>query len=162
MCKIYDKNEKKKHLIIFDEIQEYPDAVNSLKYFCEDANDYHVVAAGSLLGTLLSELIVGGLPECVASRAEEKNSGTVLQIQKEFLSMYENDISKHYKKIDAGRILLMFKSLVTQLSKENEKFIYGCIKQGARAREFEVSIEWLQPFYGFKDLFRKPVRIFVL
>lgn len=52
-----DKIEKEKHLIIFDEIQECPDALNSLKYFCEDANDYHVVAAGSLLGTLLSELM---------------------------------------------------------------------------------------------------------
>lgn len=195
-----DKIEKEKHLIIFDEIQECPDALNSLKYFCEDANDYHIVAAGSLLGTLLSEpmsypvgkvnllnvypmdfeeflgavnpsllkyleetppqeiieiqhtklidqyhdyLIVGGLPECVASWADEKNSGTVLQIQRELLSLYENDIAKHNKKIDAGRILLVFKSLVTQLSKENEKFIYGCVKQGARAREFEVAIEWL-------------------
>ncbi|MCR5188437.1 MAG: hypothetical protein K6C97_05835 [Treponema sp.] len=63
-------------------------------------------------------LIVGGLPECVASWAEDQNSGTVLQIQKELLSLYENDIAKHNKKIDAGRILLVFKSLVTQLSKE--------------------------------------------
>ena len=195
-----DKIEKGKHLIIFDEIQECPNALNSLKYFCEDANDYHIIAAGSLLGTLLAEpmsypvgkvnllyiypmdfeeflgavnspllkylektspeeiisiqhaklidqyhdyLIVGGLPECVASWAEEKNSGTVLQIQKELLSLYENDIAKQNKKIDAGRILLVFKSLVTQLSKENEKFVYGCVKQGARAREFEVAIEWL-------------------
>ncbi len=195
-----DKIEKEKHLIIFDEIQECPNALNSLKYFCEDANEYHIIAAGSLLGTLLAQpmsypvgkvnlldvypmgfeeflgavnqpllkyleetppqeiisiqhtklieqyhdyLIVGGLPECVASWAEEKNSGTVLQIQKELLALYENDISKHNKKIDAGRILLVFKSLVTQLSKENEKFIYGCVKQGARAREFEVAIEWL-------------------
>lgn len=70
MCKTYNKIEKEKHLIIFDEIQECPDALNSLKYFCEDANDYHIVAAGSLLGTLLSELIVGGLPECVANWAD--------------------------------------------------------------------------------------------
>ena len=195
-----DKIEKEKHLIIFDEIQECPNALNSLKYFCEDANEYHVIAAGSLLGTLLAEpmsypvgkvnlldvypmdfeeflgavnspllkyleetppqeiisiqhtklieqfhnyLIVGGLPECVASWAEDQNSGTVLHIQKELHSLYENDIAKHNKKIDAGRILLVFKSLVTQLSKENEKFIYGCVKQGARAREFEVAIEWL-------------------
>ncbi len=195
-----DKIEKEKHLIIFDEIQECPNALNSLKYFCEDANEYHVIAAGSLLGTLLAEpmsypvgkvnlldvypmdfeeflgavnpsllkyleetppqeiisiqhtklieqfhnyLIVGGLPECVASWAEDQNSGTVLQIQRELLSLYENDIAKHNKKIDACRILLVFKSLVTQLSKENEKFIYGCVKQGARAREFEVAIEWL-------------------
>lgn len=66
-----------------------------------------------------------------------------MQIQKELLSLYENDIAKHNKKIDAGRILLVFKSLVTQLSKENEKFIYGCVKHGARAREFEETIEWL-------------------
>ena len=195
-----DKIEKEKHLIIFDEIQECPNALNSLKYFCEDANEYHVIAAGSLLGTLLAEpmsypvgkvnlldvypmdfeeflgavnppllkyleetppqeiisiqhtklieqfhnyLIVGGLPECVASWAEDQNSGTVLKIQKELLSLYGNDIAKHNKKIDAGRILLVFKSLVNQLSKENEKFIYGCVKQGARAREFEVAIEWL-------------------
>lgn len=195
-----DKIEKGKHLIIFDEIQECPNALNSLKYFCEDANDYHVMAAGSLLGTLLAEpmsypvgkvnlldvypmdfeeflgavnppllkyldetlpeeiiaiqhtklieqyhdyLIVGGLPECVASWAEEKNSGTVLQIQKELLALYENDFAKHNKKINAGRILLVFRSLVSQLAKENEKFIYGCIKSGARAREFEEAIEWL-------------------
>ncbi len=195
-----DKIEEEKHLIIFDEIQECPNALNSLKYFCEDANDYHVMAAGSLLGTLLAEpmsypvgkvnllyvypmdfeeflgavnppllkylqetppeeiitiqhtklidqyhdyLIVGGLPECVASWVEDQNTGTVLQIQRELLSLYENDITKHNKKIDAGRILLVFKSLVTQLSKKNEKFIYGCVKQGARAREFEIAIEWL-------------------
>lgn len=194
------KIEKEKHLIIFDEIQECPNALNSLKYFCEDANDYHVIAAGSLLGTFLSRpmsypvgkvnllnvypmdfeeflgavnqpllkyleetppeeiislqhtklieqyhdyLIVGGLPECVSSWAEEKNSGTVMQIQKELLALYENDITKHNGKIDAGRILLVFRSIVTQLAKENEKFIYGCVKQGARAREFEVAIEWL-------------------
>ncbi|MCR4939325.1 MAG: ATP-binding protein [Treponemataceae bacterium] len=195
-----DKIEKEKHLIIFDEIQECPNALNSLKYICEEANEYHVIAAGSLLGTLLAEpmsypvgkvnllniypmdfeeflgavnptllkyieetpaeeiisvqhtklieqyhdyLIVGGLPECVASWSEEKNSGVVLQIQKELLSSYENDFSKHNKKINAGRILLVFRSLVTQLSKKNEKFIYGCVKEGARAREFEVAVEWL-------------------
>ena len=188
------------HLIIFDEIQECAEALNSLKYFNEDANEYHIIAAGSLLGTLLAKpmsypvgkvnlleiypmnfdeflnatdsdlykylektppaeilkiqhdklieqyrnyLIIGGMPDCVSSWIQDKNSGTVLQIQKDLLELYENDISKHNGKIDAGRILLVFRSLVTQLSKENEKFIYGCVKQGARAREFEVAIEWL-------------------
>jgi len=195
-----DKIECKKHLVIFDEIQECPAALNSLKYFNEEANDYHIIAAGSLLGTFLAEpmsypvgkvnlldiypmdfeeflgatepallkyieetspqaiiqiqhdklleqynnyLIIGGLPECVENWIDEKNAGTVLQIQKELLSLYENDFSKHNKKINAARILLVFRSLVSQLAKENEKFIYGCVKPGARAREFEEAIEWL-------------------
>ncbi len=195
-----DKIEPKKHLIIFDEIQECPKALNSLKYFNEEANEYHIIAAGSLLGTLLAEsmsypvgkvnllnvypmdfeeflgavqpellkyleetkpediieiqhtklieqyhnyLIVGGMPECVSSWVNEKNSGTVAQIQKELINIYENDFAKHNKKVNAARILLVFRSLVSQLSKENEKFIYGCVKSGARAREFEDSIEWL-------------------
>ncbi len=195
-----DKILPEEHLIIFDEVQECPEALNSLKYFNEEANEYHIIAAGSLLGTLLAKpmsypvgkvnlleiypmnfdeflnaadpvlykylettppqeilkiqhdklieqyryyLIIGGMPDCVSSWITEKNSGTVLQIQKDLLELYETDISKHNGKIDAGRILLVFRSLVTQLSKENEKFIYGCVKQGARAREFEVAIEWL-------------------
>ena len=189
-----------KHLLIFDEIQECPEALNSLKYFDEEASEYHVMAAGSLLGTLLAEpksypvgkvnlldiypmdfeeflnasepalyeylintnpeeiikiqhdklieqyhnyLIVGGLPDCVYSWVTEKNAGTVLQIQKELLELYENDISKYNKKVNAARILMVMRSIVSQLAKENEKFIYGCVKQGARAREFEEAIEWL-------------------
>ena len=195
-----DKILPEEHLIIFDEIQECPEALNTLKYFNEEANQYHVIAAGSLLGTLLAQpmsypvgkvnllniypmdfeeflnalapglyryitetapedilkiqhdklieqyrnyLIVGGMPSCVYSWMTEKNSGIVLRLQKELLELYENDISKHSGKINAGRILLVFRSLVSQLSKENEKFIYGCVKQGARAREFEEAIEWL-------------------
>ena len=195
-----DKIEPEKHLIIFDEIQECPKALNALKYFNEEANDYHIIAAGSLLGTLLAEpmsypvgkvnlldiypmdfeeflgaiqpdllkyidetspeeiieiqhtklieqyhnyLIVGGLPECVSCWVQERNAGTVAQIQKELIELYENDFAKHNKKVNASRILLVFRSLVGQLSKENEKFIYGCVKQGARAREFEEAIEWL-------------------
>lgn len=195
-----DKIEPGKHLIIFDEIQECPKALNSLKYFNEEANEFHIIAAGSLLGTLLAEamsypvgkvnlldiypmdfeeflgavqpallkyieeippneiieiqhtklieqyhdyLIIGGMPECVSCWVNEKNSGTVAEIQKELINIYENDFAKHNKKVNAARILLVFRSLVSQLSKENEKFIYGCVKSGARAREFEESIEWL-------------------
>lgn len=195
-----DKIEPGKHLIIFDEIQECPKALNSLKYFNEEANEFHIIAAGSLLGTLLAEamsypvgkvnlldiypmdfeeflgavqpallkyieeippneiieiqhtklieqyhdyLIIGGMPECVSCWVNEKKSGTVAEIQKELISIYENDFAKHNKKVNAARILLVFRSLVSQLSKENEKFIYGCVKSGARAREFEESIEWL-------------------
>ena len=195
-----DKILPEKHLIIFDEVQECSEALNSLKYFNEEANEYHIIAAGSLLGTLLAEpksypvgkvnlmdiypmdfdeflnaaepflykyleetnpeeilkiqheklieqyrnyLIVGGMPDCVYSWITEKNSGLVLQIQNDLIALYENDISKYNGKVNAGRILMVMRSIVNQLAKENEKFIYGCVKQGARAREFEVAIEWL-------------------
>jgi predicted AAA+ superfamily ATPase len=188
-------------LIIFDEIQECPAALNALKYFREKANDYHVIAAGSLLGTLLAKpksypvgkvnqlditpltfdeflaavdeplyaffcqikkdqpieeifhnrlleaysnyLIIGGLPECVASWVAYKDPQKIRQIHEELATYYENDFSKHNGDINAGRILMVFRSIVSQLGKPNEKFLYGCIKQGARAREFEEAIEWL-------------------
>ena len=188
-------------LIIFDEIQECSAALNCLKYFREKANEYHVVAAGSLLGTLLAKpksfpvgqvnlidlypftfdeflaaideplhcyfkqikkgqhvedlfhsrlleaynyyLIIGGLPECVASWVQYKDPQKIQRIQNELITIYENDFSKHNGKINSGRILLVFRSIVSQLAKGNEKFIYGCIKEGARAREFEEAIEWL-------------------
>jgi predicted AAA+ superfamily ATPase len=188
-------------LIIFDEIQECSAALNALKYFREKANEYHVVAAGSLLGTLLAKpksypvgqvnlidlfplsfdeflaaidpplfeyfrqikkaqpieeifhnrlleaynnyLIIGGLPECVASWAKDKDPQRIWQIQNELVTIYENDFSKHNGKINSGRILLVFRSIVSQLAKSNEKFVYGSIKEGARAREYEDAIEWL-------------------
>jgi predicted AAA+ superfamily ATPase len=188
-------------LIIFDEIQECSAALSALKYFREKANDYHVVAAGSLLGTLLAKpksfpvgqvnlidlfplsfdeflaaideplysyynqikkqqriedvfhnrlleaynyyLIIGGLPECVASWVRYKDPKKIQQIQNELITIYENDFSKHNGNINSGRILLVFRSIVSQLAKGNEKFIYGCVKEGARAREFEEAIEWL-------------------
>jgi predicted AAA+ superfamily ATPase len=175
--------------------------LSALKYFREKANEYHVIAAGSLLGTLLAKpksypagqvnlievyplffdeffaavdeplygyytqikkgqqieeifhsrlleaynyyLIIGGLPECVASWVQYKDPQRIRQIQDELVSIYENDFSKHSGKINSGRILMVFRSIVSQLGKENEKFIYGCIKEGARAREFEEAIEWL-------------------
>jgi predicted AAA+ superfamily ATPase len=188
-------------LIIFDEIQECSPALNALKYFREKANEYHVIAAGSLLGTLLAKpksfpvgqvnllviyplsfdeflaavneplyayfgqikkgqaieeifhnrllevyshyLIIGGLPECVDSWVRYKDPQKIKQIQSELITIYENDFSKHNGKINSGRILLVFRNIVSQLAKGNEKFIYGCLKEGARAREFEEAIEWL-------------------
>lgn len=195
------KIEPKKHLILFDEVQECPEALNTLKYFYENANDYHVIAAGSLLGTLLAQpksypvgkvnilnlyplsfeeflaatnpnlyayystiqkgtqiesifherlldayrlyLIVGGMPECVWNWIQTEDAGVVKQIQKELITLYENDFSKHNGKVNSGRILMVFRSIVTQLGRENGKFLYGCVKEGARAREFEEAIEWL-------------------
>lgn len=188
-------------LIILDEIQECSAALNSLKYFKEKANEYHVIAAGSLLGTLLAQpksylvgmvnllelyplyfdeflavvnetlyqyyltiqkdsvieeifhskllemynyyLIIGGMPECVSSWEKHKDPQKIAQIQKELITIYENDFAKHNGKVNSGRLLLVFRSIVSQLAKENEKFIYGCVREGARAREFEDAIEWL-------------------
>ncbi len=188
-------------LIIFDEIQECPGALNSLKYFREKANDYHVITAGSLLGTLLATpksypvgmvnlldlgpmtfdefleatapplfayyddiqkdsrieeifherlleaynnyLIIGGMPECVASWIKYKDPAKISQIQKELITVYENDFSKHNEKVNSGRILMVFRSIVAQLAKPNEKFMYGAVRAGGRARDFEEAIEWL-------------------
>ena len=188
-------------LILFDEIQECPEALNALKYFQERAGEYQIIAAGSLLGTLLASpksypvgkvnllpvypmtfdefleaadpdlsayyqqiqkdqviegifhnrllemydqyLIIGGMPECVASWASEKNAAKVETIQHELVTIYENDFSKHNGKVNSGRILMVFRSIVSQLAKGNEKFMYGAIRSGARAREFEEAIEWL-------------------
>lgn len=190
-----------KTLIIFDEIQECPEALNTLKYFKEKANAYHVIAAGSLLGTLLAQpksypvgmvnllelspltfdeflaatdaglytyydniqkgqeiedifhyrlldvyssyLIIGGMPECVSSWIKYKDPAKITQIQKELIEIYENDFSKHNGKVNSGRILMVFRSIVSQLAKSNEKFVYGAVREGARAREFEEAIEWL-------------------
>ena len=190
-----------KTLIIFDEIQECPSALNALKYFYEKANDYHVMAAGSLLGTLLATpksypvgmvnllniypltfdefldatdallfsyyesiekgqqieeifharlleayhhyLIIGGMPECVASWLKYKDPSRISQIQRELIEVYENDFSKHNGKVNSGRILMVFRSIVAQLAKPNEKFMYGAVREGGRARDFEEAIEWL-------------------
>ena len=188
-------------LIIFDEIQECPEALNTLKYFKEKAHEYHVIAAGSLLGTLLAKpksypvgmvnlldiyplnfeefleatdpalfayydtiqkeqqieeifhnrlleaynnyLIIGGMPECVASWVNHKDPAKITQIQRELIEVYENDFSKHNGKVNSGRILMVFRSIVAQLAKPNEKFMYGAVREGGRARDCEEAIEWL-------------------
>lgn len=188
-------------LIIFDEIQECPGALNSLKYFNENAGEYHVIAAGSLLGTLLATpksypvgqvnlldifpmtfseylsatdenlfayydsipkdqaieeifhnrlidayknyLIIGGMPECVSTWIKYKDPERISRIQRELIEIYENDFSKHHGKVNSGRILMVFRSIGSQLAKPNEKFMYGAVREGGRARDFEEAIEWL-------------------
>ena len=190
-----------KTLIILDELQEVPKALSSLKYFCEDAPEYHVVAAGSLLGVAIQSGIsypvgkvdiikvypmtfvefleaneesdlakiamnpldeknvtfkskmteylkkyyfTGGMPEVVGNFIKNRDYAKVRKIQKQLLELYENDFSKH---IDKGneleRTRMIWNSIPMQLSKENKKFFFGQIKKGARASEFEVSIQWL-------------------
>lgn len=87
--------------------------------------------------------IIGGMPECVASWIKYKAPAKVAQIQRELIEIYENDFSKHNGKVNSGRILMVFRSIVSQLAKANEKFMYGAVREGGRARDFEEAIEWL-------------------
>lgn len=193
---------KQTTLIIFDEIQECPDALNSLKYFNEEANDYHIVCAGSLLGIKLSHtsfpvgkvnyldmypmtfseflladgsqnlvtymstysslekipdilfnqlseklkayFIIGGMPEVVKKWVETKDITEVDRVQDEILKGYENDFRKHVESTSLQeKISLIWESMVSQLSKENKKFIYQAVREGARAREYEDAVNWL-------------------
>jgi hypothetical protein len=187
-------------LIIFDEIQEAPGAITSLKYFYESAPEYHIIAAGSLLGVALHqhtsfpvgkvefldlyplsfteflialeqnnlvlllkdnnwELIkhfkekyilllkqyyfIGGMPEVVNEFRLNKGFNKVREIQKAILNAYEQDFSKHAPTEIVPRIRMVWNSIPAQLAKENRKFIYGLIKKGARAKDYELAITWL-------------------
>ncbi len=188
-------------LIIFDEVQEAPKAISSLKYFCENAPEYAVVSAGSLLGVAIHEGVsfpvgkveslnmypmsfrefltamgeealadiieekdyqalntfsdkyinwlklyyfVGGMPEAVNDYAECGDVTSVRDIQKQILELYENDFSKHTPNDELARIRMVWNSIPLQLAKENKKFFFGQIRKGARAKNFELAIEWLQ------------------
>jgi len=187
-------------LIVFDEVQEAERAITSLKYFCENAPEYHIIAAGSLLGiamhnntsfpvgkvefldlfpltfpefvdalgeeqlfsllfqnnwniittfkTKFIELLkqyyfVGGMPEVVANFAINHNFEVVRRIHNQLLDSYEQDFSKHAPSDIVPRIRMVWNSIPAQLAKENKKFIYGFVKQGARAKDFELALSWL-------------------
>ena len=187
-------------LLIFDEVQEVPRALASLKYFYENAPQYHIVCAGSLLGIALhhgtsfpvgkvdflklyplsfseflmatgnerfAELLkkqdyemitsfkqiyidalkhyyfVGGMPEAVQSFAEDKDFKEVREIQKRILAAYEQDFSKHAPNEIVPKIRMLWNSIPSQLARENKKFIYGLVREGGRAREYEAAIMWL-------------------
>ena len=188
-----------KTLVFLDEIQEIPPVLSSLKYFCEDMPELHLVVAGSLLGvmnmkgesfpvgkvdimhlypmnyeefllanceTQLLELLrskdwsvvnslapkfvdylrqyylVGGMPEAVLHFTEHHNPMAVREIQQNILSAYEADISKHTGE-QTQRVRMVWQSVAAQLAKENKKFIYGAVRKGARAKDFEIAIQWL-------------------
>ena len=187
-------------LLIFDEVQEVPRALATLKYFYENAPQYHIVCAGSLLGIALhqgtsfpvgkvdflklyplsfkeflmatdkerfAELLdkqdfgmitcfkqtyidslkqyyfVGGMPEAVQSFAENKDFNEVREIQKRILAAYEQDFSKHAPNEIVPRLRMLWNSIPSQLAKENKKFIYGLVREGARAKDYETAIMWL-------------------
>jgi predicted AAA+ superfamily ATPase len=187
-------------LIVFDEIQAAPQGITALKYLYEDAPQYHIIAAGSLLGVNIhpnesfpvgkvdflqlypmsfyefllamsengiAELIekrdlenlkffngklinllryylyIGGMPEVVADFVENRDWQQARNIQNQILNSYRNDFSKHAPKEILPRINMVWNSIPAQLSKENKKFIYGVIREGARAKDFELAIQWL-------------------
>ncbi len=187
-------------LIIFDEIQEAERGITSLKYFCEKTPQYHIVAAGSLLGMNvhqhvsfpvgkvdfmnlhplsftefldalnekgLSEILkkpdwqtisifrnklienlkyyfyTGGMPEVVFSFSQKKDFQMVRHIQQRILLSYEGDFSKHAPAEIVPRIRMVWQSIAAQLAKENKKFVYNVIREGARAKDFELAIQWL-------------------
>ena len=187
-------------LLIFDEVQEVPRALSSLKYFYENAPQYHIICAGSLLGIALHEgtsfpvgkvdflnlfplsfrefltatageqfaelldkqdyqmiaafrqtyidalkqyYFVGGMPEAVQSFAEDKDFNEVREIQKRIMTAYEQDFSKHAPIEIVPKIRMIWNSIPSQLAKENKKFIYGLIREGARAKEYEAAMLWL-------------------
>lgn len=187
-------------LIVLDEVQDVPEVLEALKYFCEEAPEYHIAVAGSLLGislhngvsypvgkvneinvypmnfeefvlakgeTEVFKLIVnrdymtmnlihekmvdllrqyyyvGGMPEAVKKYVESDSLIEVRRIQKEILNGYELDLSKHAPKEQVPRISMVWKSIPSQLFKDNKKFIYGALRKGARANDFEIAIQWL-------------------
>ncbi len=187
-------------LLIFDEVQEVPRALTSLKYFYENAPQYHIICAGSLLGIALHEgtsfpvgkvdflklyplsfsefltangkeqfaellkkrdfkmistfkqtyidalkqyYFIGGMPEAVQIFAENKDFNEVRETQKRILTAYEQDFSKHAPNEIVPKIRTLWNSIPSQLAKENKKFIYGLVREGARAKEYETAIMWL-------------------
>ena len=156
--------EKENTLIILDEIQECPLGLTALKYFQEEASEYHIVVAGSLLGITLHQstgfpvgkvdqltlknylrqyYYVGGMPEVVKYYAQTKEIFHVREIQNRILLNYRQDFSKHIPGSLLTKVNLVWDSVPAQLAKENKKFIYGMLKKGGRAKEFEDAIQWL-------------------
>jgi len=198
----HKKIKPEKTLIIFDEIQEVPRALTSLKYFAEQAPEYAICCAGSLLGVFLHEdvsfpvgkvdflqlqpldfeeflianneeqiidviknsgleslpeiisekmkdylkkyFVIGGMPRAVNTWIQERDFEQVENVQKGIIEAYERDFSKHTDSNTATKIQYVWRSLPSQLAKENRKFIYGVVKDGARAREYEGAINWLR------------------
>ena len=199
---IGQKIEAEKTLIIFDEIQDCPEVLNALKYFCEDAPQYHVACAGSLLGIALAKpssfpvgkvdflqidpmtfqefllangdanlvayldsvntieplpdaffnplceklkmyYITGGMPESVRLWAEAKDVEAMQAALANIIGAYERDFAKHPSLKEFPRLSLIWHSLPSQLARENKKFLYKAVKEGARAREYEDALQWL-------------------
>ena len=191
-----------KTLVVFDEIQDCPEVLNSLKYFCENAQEYHVASAGSLLGITLAKpttfpvgkvdfltiypmtfqeflmatgsanlvaylnqieeiaplpeaffnplseklkmyFVTGGMPEVVSRWVETKSVGQIQSVLMDIINAYERDFMKHPETKEYPKLSRIWHSLPSQLARENKKFLYNVVKEGARAREYEDALEWL-------------------
>lgn len=191
-----------KTLIIFDEIQDCPQVINSLKYFCENAPQYHVACAGSLLGIALAKpssfpvgkvnfmqidpmtftefllangdgnlaayleavdileplpdaffnplyeklkmyYVTGGMPESVLMWTQARDVSAMQEVLSEIIGAYERDFGKHPDVTEFPKISMIWKSIPSQLARDNKKFIYKVVKEGARAREYEDALQWL-------------------
>lgn len=189
-------------LIIFDEIQDCPKVINSLKYFCENAPQYHIACAGSLLGIALAKpssfpvgkvnfmqidpmtfsefliangdenlsaylentntiepipdaffnplyeklkmyYVTGGMPESVLMWTNARDVSAMQEALSNIINAYERDFAKHPNISEVPKISMIWKSIPSQLAKENKKFIYKVVKEGARAREYEDALQWL-------------------
>lgn len=191
-----------KTLIIFDEIQDCPKVINSLKYFCENASEYHIACAGSLLGVALAKpssfpvgkvtfmqinpmsfseflvangdenlvefmksvnspepiptaffnmlyekikmyYITGGMPESVLMWTEARDVDAMQTALSDIIGSYERDFAKHPEPKEFPKISMIWNSVPSQLARENKKFLYRVVKEGARAREYEDAMQWL-------------------
>ena len=196
------KIEAEKTLIVFDEVQDCPEVINSMKYFCENAPEYHVACAGSLLGITLAKpssfpvgkvnfmqtdplnfkeflmangdenlvtyidsiekiesipeafynplyeklkmyYVTGGMPEAVKMWTEVRDVEAVQEVLSDIIHAYERDFAKHPNISEFPKISMIWKSIPSQLAKENKKFLYKVVKPGARAREYEDALQWL-------------------
>lgn len=189
-------------LIVFDEVQDCPNVLNSLKYFNENAPQYHVACAGSLLGIALSKpssfpvgmvdfmqlspmtfteflmangddklvnylngaaslepvpdaffnplceklkmyFVTGGMPEPVKMWTQERDTDQMQQVLANIIGAYERDFAKHPAVKDYPKISMIWQSIPSQLARENKRFLYKVVKEGARAREYEDALQWL-------------------
>lgn len=194
--------EAEKTLIVFDEVQDYPEVINSLKYFCETAPEYHVACAGSLLGIALAKpssfpvgkvkfmqidpmnftefllangnenlasymagveeltaipeaffnplveklkmyYVTGGMPEPVLMWTKLRSVDAMQDALMDIITAYERDFAKHPQTSEFPKISMIWKSIPSQLARENKKFLYKAVKEGARAREYEDALQWL-------------------
>lgn len=196
------KIEPEKTLIIFDEVQDCPEVINSLKYFCENAPQYHIASAGSLLGIALAKpssfpvgkvnfmqidpmsftefllangdenlvdylqsvqsiepipeaffnplseklkmyYVTGGMPESVLMWTQARDVNAMQEALSAIIEAYERDFAKHPETAEFPKISMIWKSIPSQLARENKKFLYKVVKEGARAREYEDALQWL-------------------
>lgn len=194
--------EPEKTLIIFDEVQDCPEVINSLKYFCENAPQYHIASAGSLLGISLAKpssfpvgkvnfmqidpmsftefllangdenlveylqsvqsiepipeaffnplseklkmyYVTGGMPESVLMWTQARDVNAMQEALSAIIEAYERDFAKHPETAEFPKISMIWKSIPSQLARENKKFLYKVVKEGARAREYEDALQWL-------------------